>query len=435
MAAVNTLILDGSASSNPTDAVIHRALDDELRTLGATVRSVRVSEKHIGPCMGDFFCWTRSPGECTQDDDNREIFRAFVGSDLVVLLTPVTFGGYSSELKRAWDHLIPNISPFFVTLGGETHHARRYRAYPRILAVGWCSAEDPVAEGVFHHLVMRNALNMYAPAAVSCVIHTTWHPHRVREVVAGRIRDALEGSGRLPTALPPVEKAPAGVPPKRVLLLTGSPRGKKSTSQALGGFLLDRLEERGVATDTVRLYTVQKSAERQAMLLHRVDEADLVVLAFPVYVDSLPAPVIASLERIARHRRQTPGRRPQRFVALSNCGFPEPAHTETPLAMCAQFARESGFAWAGGLGLGGGEGLVHGTPLEELGGRAARLRKALDLTAGCLASGGPVPAEAEALMGRPAIPPWLYRMVGNLSWRRTARRNGVQRALKATPYA
>ncbi len=84
-----------------------------------SVRSVRVSERRIGPCMGDFFCWTRSPGECTQDDDNREISRTFVGSDLVVFLTPVIFGGYSSELKRALDHLIPNISPFFVTLGGR----------------------------------------------------------------------------------------------------------------------------------------------------------------------------------------------------------------------------------------------------------------------------------------------------------------------------
>ncbi len=292
-----------------------------------------------------------------------------------------------------------------------------------------------MAEGVFHNLVTRNALNMYPPAAVSCVIHTRWEPRRVREVVVGRLREALEGSGPIPTVLPPVKKAPAGAPPERVLLLTGSPRGKKSTSQALGGFLLDRLEERGVATETVRLYTVQKSLQRRAMLLHHVDEADLVVLAFPVYVDSLPAPVIASLERIALHRRQTPPRRPQRFVALSNCGFPEPAHTETPLAICAQFARESGFAWAGGLGLGGGEGLVHGMPLEELGGRAARLRKALDLTAGSLAAGRPVPAEAEALLGRPAIPPWLYRLVGGLNWHRAARRSGVQRAVKATPYA
>ena len=432
---MNTLILDGSAGSDPAGAVIHAALDDELRALGATVRSMRVSERRIGPCMGDFFCWTRSPGECTQDDDNREISRAFVGSDLVVLLTPVTFGGYSSELKRAWDHFIPLVSPFFVTLGGETRHAKRYQEYPRILVVGWRSAEDPLAEGVFHHLVTRNALNMYPPAAVSCVIHTTWQPRRVREVVASRLREAMGGSGRIPTVLPTVEKAPAVAPPERVLLLTGSPRGKKSTSQALGGFLLDRMEEHGVTTETVRLYTVQKSLERQAMLLHHVDEADLVVLAFPVYVDSLPAPVIASLERIALHRRQMPSRRPQRFVALSNCGFPEPTHTETPLAICAQFARESGFAWAGGLGLGGGEGLVHGTPLEELGGRAARLRKALDLTAGSLAAGRPVPEEAEALLARPAIPPWLYRMVGGLSWRRAARRNDVQHALKATPYA
>ncbi len=432
---MNVLILDGSTGPDPTGAVLHAALDEELRTLGATQRSVRVLERRIGPCMGDFFCWTRSPGECTQNDDNREISRAFVRSDLVVFLTPVTFGAYSSELKRALDHLIPNISPFFVSVDGETHHARRYPEYPRILVLGWRTTEDPVAEGIFRHLVTRNALNMYPPAAVSRVVHAAWDSRRLRETVAAALREVMADGERVPTVLPAVEKAPTGSPPERVLLLIGSPRGKTSTSQALGGYLLDRLEGHGVVTQTVRLYTVQKSLERRAALLDHVDQADLVVLTFPVYVDSLPAPVMASLERIAESRRQGPPRRPQRFVALANCGFPEPLHTETPLATCAQFARETSFEWAGGLGLGGGEGLVHGTPLSELGRRTAVLRRALDLTATSVAKGGSVPAEAEALLARPAIPPWLYRMVGGVSWHRQARRNGVQRELRATPYA
>ena len=45
--------------------------------------------------------------------------------DLVIYLTPVTFGGYSSELKRMVDHQIQNISPFFTSVQGEIHHQRR----------------------------------------------------------------------------------------------------------------------------------------------------------------------------------------------------------------------------------------------------------------------------------------------------------------------
>ena len=52
-----------------------------------------LSEQEIGNCAGDFVCWIRSPGICNVDDDNRAIAEDTVASDLVVYLTPVTFGG------------------------------------------------------------------------------------------------------------------------------------------------------------------------------------------------------------------------------------------------------------------------------------------------------------------------------------------------------
>ena len=71
----------------------------------------------------------------------------------MVYLTKVTFGGYSSALKRMVDHQIQNISPFFaMKVAGETHHQKRYEKYPDFLAVGWTDALDPQAEAVFQHL-------------------------------------------------------------------------------------------------------------------------------------------------------------------------------------------------------------------------------------------------------------------------------------------
>ncbi len=50
-------------------------------------------------------------------------------------------------------------------------------------------------------------------------------------------------------------------------------------------------------------------------------------------------------------------------------------HTANALAVCELFARQAGFAWAGSLALGAGEGLIHGRPLHELGGRVGAVRK------------------------------------------------------------
>jgi len=43
-----------------------------------------------------------------------------------VFFTPVTFGGYSSVLKRALDHIIPTLVPFLVAEGDDTRHPLRY---------------------------------------------------------------------------------------------------------------------------------------------------------------------------------------------------------------------------------------------------------------------------------------------------------------------
>jgi multimeric flavodoxin WrbA len=126
--------------------------------------------KKIGNCAGDFFCWIRTPGMCNVNDDNRTIAEAIITSDLMVYLTPVTFGGYSSVLKSMVDHQMQNVSPFFAKVEGETHHAKRYQKNPDLLAVGWLDAPDAQSEAVFRHLVQRNALNWHSKTWASDVV-------------------------------------------------------------------------------------------------------------------------------------------------------------------------------------------------------------------------------------------------------------------------
>jgi hypothetical protein len=170
-------------------------------------------------------------------------------------------------------------------------------------------------------------------------------------------------------------------------------------------------------------------------MLEAVDKADLVLLAFPLYVDSLPAPVMKALEAIALQRASQGENKPQPlFAAIANCGFPEPGHNATALAICANFARLSNFTWAGSLALGAGEGMVHGTPLNELDGRVIPLKKALDLAAEALARGTSIPSAAQALLAKPFIPGWLYRAMGVYGWRQQARPYGVEKVIKRQPY-
>ncbi len=430
---MKTLILDGSHPNDPTAPRVSAALADALRARGWPSEEVILRDQRIGNCAGDFYCWIRNPGVCNVADDNRAIAAQVAQSDLVVLLTPVTFGGYSSALKRMVDHLIQNISPFFTAIEGETHHEKRYASYPALLVVGWMDAPDATSEAIFRHLVHRNALNMHARTALCRVIRTD-EPDAALAALGERwLDDVPRGISDAAPVLPQMAVSDDDARPiRRVALLVGSPRTSKSTSASLGGYLLAQMEGDGVTGETIQLYTSLGSPTRMAGLLDALDAADLAVLAFPLYVDSLPAPVISALERIAAHRAEHPTT--TRFAAICNCGFPEAAHCATALAICGEFAHQAGLPWLGGLALGGGEAFVHGTPLAEVGGQAAHIRAALNIAAGALAAGRPIPAAANDRMARQPIPSWAYRFIGGWGWKSQAKEWGAQGKLKARPY-
>jgi multimeric flavodoxin WrbA len=430
---MKAVILDGSHEHDATGARVRTALIEEMRAQGWKIEHIALRTKKIGNCAGDFFCWIRNPGVCNIDDDNREIAAAIINSDLMVYLTPITFGGYSSELKKAVDHQIQNISPFFTQVNGETHHHKRYKKYPNFLAVGWSAARDEQAETVFRRLAWRNSLNFYARSAVTGVALASQTDGEIGEAARGWLEDIRKGAKPGRVRLPKTTVTASGKTEiRRALLLVGSPRTRKSTSNSLGTYLFERLNALDIQTETIYLHTVLRSQEKMKALLNAVDAADLVMLAFPLYVDSLPAPVITALERIAAHRRERTST--QLFAAIANCGFPEMEHNTTALAICATFARQAGFQWAGSLALGAGEGMVHGTPLNELDGRAIPLRQALDLAAEALATGAAIPAAAQDLLAKPFIPAWIYHFLGKFGWQQQARSYGVQRNLKNKPY-
>lgn len=224
---------------------------------------------------------------------------------------------------------------------------------------------------------------------------------------------------------------------RRVVLLVGSARPQGTgNSEALGTYLLARLAEGGMENETFHVHQCQRSEKEQA-LFEEVDEADLFVLTLPLYVDALPYLVTRCCERMAAHRAALPDeakQTPVRFVAMVNCGFPEVVHTYTALDMCRVFARQAGFAWQGGLGLGGGE-AIGGRSLEEVGGMTRNVRTGLDLAADGLLADRPIPEEAQALLARPLIPSRLYTAIGDIGWLRAARRNGVLRKLWNRPLA
>lgn len=157
---MKALLLSGAPADDPTLTTIARCVERRLEEADWMIEAWFLRSAEIAFCRGCFDCWTTTPGECAADDDGCRIARALVDSDLLVLLTPVAFGGYSSALKKALDRLIPDISPWMTSVAGETHHRPRYARYPDLLAIGTLPAPDSDRERTFVTLAARNAINL-----------------------------------------------------------------------------------------------------------------------------------------------------------------------------------------------------------------------------------------------------------------------------------
>ncbi len=221
--------------------------------------------------------------------------------------------------------------------------------------------------------------------------------------------------------------------PTKAVLIIGSPRGPKSTSNSLGTFLAERLQEKQITCEKIFINQCLSSNEKRTSLLRLVDNSDLIILAFPLYVDSLHSQVIKTLELIAEHEKGQIGLNNKSFVAIANSGFPEAKHSSTALAVCRLFARQVGFNWAGGLAMGGG-GLVSGQPLAETGGRVRNQVKALEIAAEALSKGEAIPEKSVALMSKLGIPRSFYLWMANRGWTQKAKKYNSKDKLYDQPF-
>jgi hypothetical protein len=212
---------------------------------------------------------------------------------------------------------------------GDIHHRPRYSKYPRLIGIGVQDKPNAAEADIFKLLVGRHAIDMHAPNYATEVVNYNDNIDNLRKTFLSLLtrNDVLRAGNSIKKLLQPAEVIKANLEPNReqhALLIVGSPKTlSNSTSSILGNCVLDRLKEQKWQTESLTLKTALENPEGEAALLSAVDRADLLILAFPLYVDALPYLLTRALEMIARSRMNTAQRRPLRLVAISNNGFPE----------------------------------------------------------------------------------------------------------------
>lgn len=215
-------------------------------------------------------------------------------------------------------------------------------------------------------------------------------------------------------------------------VLNGSPRGTKSnTDLLLAAFLGGFHEEPGHSHELFHL--VSRSERPRAAQAFAA--ADAALLAFPLYVDSMPAPVAEFVELLAPlcGRDDNP-----RLLFLVQSGFPEACHSRPVERWAEKLSRRLGSPYVGTIVKGGVEGIQA---------QPAWMRRPLFRRMRALGRGfgreGQLDARLLARLAKPerfgplsrfALGAFFSALVA-ASWNHQLKQNGVLAERDARPYA
>ncbi|MCK4567020.1 MAG: NAD(P)H-dependent oxidoreductase [Candidatus Thorarchaeota archaeon] len=217
------------------------------------------------------------------------------------------------------------------------------------------------------------------------------------------------------------------------LLLSGSSRGKTSTSYSLLEYLKTQLESLGKSCELSIAHKIMRKGTDFENFSNLIDSADYLIVTMPLYVDSLPSHVIETFTRLLKTRGNNSFKGTPKFLAIVNSGFPEQHQNLLALQICQQFAQEANLDWIGGIPFGGGA-LIGGSPLDSSGGRGKQARFAMEILAKALSEDKEVPEECISRINKLMIPKRIYMMMGNFRWRKQSGSNKVRDRLNDQPF-
>jgi len=164
---------------------IQGILEEELDEVGVKTESILLHQTQVKSCIGCFRCWYTTPGICSgvKNDEANEITKKVIQSEWVIFLTPLTFGGYSSELKKIIERMLGLLQPGMTRKKGESHHIKRYDRYPSILAFAVTEIIDNEEEQLFKTLIKRHSHNFYPPQYKAEVFQAEEDTNRIRSAI------------------------------------------------------------------------------------------------------------------------------------------------------------------------------------------------------------------------------------------------------------
>lgn len=202
----------------------------------------------------------------------------------------------------------------------------------------------------------------------------------------------------------------------KIVMMCGSPRGRASTSRYLLDVLAGRLQSEH---EIYRCQAVGEHADAKQVVLENIGDAGALVIAFPLYVDSIPGSFLQVLRELEEPIRERVSE--CRLYVLVNNGFYDARQNEIAVDMAWRWCECCGLKRGRAIGLGGGE-MAQAAPPGV--GPSRNLGKALEQMLADIREGN----SGETILTEPNFPRFLYIAAGNMGWAMQAKKNGLKRS-------
>jgi len=198
----------------------------------------------------------------------------------------------------------------------------------------------------------------------------------------------------------------------RVALISGSPKVNNSASRTLLEDLKCYFSEKAEIVE-FGFHATSISEE----VLEELNKTDAWVLAFPLYVDGIPAHLLSCLIQLEEAKLTNHN---IHIYSVVNCGFYEGIQAEPALKILQNWCAKAGYVWGTGMGIGGGGSLATMSKMKPGQGPKAPIDKAMSMLADQI-----LRQEAyENMYVSVAFPRFVYKMGAHLGWRQAIKANG-----------
>lgn len=90
-----------------------------MRDAKAEVTLLYTSQLKAKPCIGEFHCWFKKPGECIFKDEMESAYKLLIDSDILIIATPV-YSPLPGDMQNFINRLLPLMEPVLENKNGRT---------------------------------------------------------------------------------------------------------------------------------------------------------------------------------------------------------------------------------------------------------------------------------------------------------------------------